>query len=606
MNSLNALAHLALLATGALAYPTSNYSPAAAVGLLKRATGTVGKNQTSGNGGYGNGNGPNLNTPSDRGAWLKDYDINTDWYNEWPNTGVVREYWLSVENSTFAPDGYDRLMLTFNGSYPGPTIVADWGDTVRIHVKNNMEFNGTSIHWHGLRQLWTTEQDGVNGITQCPIAPTDSFTYEWTATQYGTSWYHSHFSLQYAEGVAGAIVINGPTSANYDVDLGPVTLTDWYHATAFSEWHVAQTSGPPAAQNGLINGTNVFDCTGSTDTACVGGGKRFEFPAFEYGKKYKLRLINTSTDTHFRVSLDGHSLTVVAADFVPITPFTTDFLSIGIGQRYDVIIEANAPADNYWFRATIQTTCSAANTMALDVKGIVRYSTATTSGDPTTSAGTMTDSCLDEPLESLVPVVAKPVTESDLSTAQDVEVSIAITTVFKWTLNGISADIDWASPTLLKLLDGESYPTDYHVLDLPTANQMYYLVIETTLGITHPIHLHGHDFYILAQGTGAFNETSTPVNWANPMRRDVAMLPASGHLIIAFETDNPGIWLMHCHIAWHVSGGFALQFVERSADILANITIDNTWHDTCTNWNTYDASGIDPPKDDSGLRKMMF
>lgn len=93
MNSLNALAHLALLATGALAYPTSNYSPAAAVGLLKRATATVPNNQTSGNGGYGNGNGngPNLNTPSDRGAWLKDYDINTDWYNEWPNTGVVRE-----------------------------------------------------------------------------------------------------------------------------------------------------------------------------------------------------------------------------------------------------------------------------------------------------------------------------------------------------------------------------------------------------------------------------------------------------------------------------------------------------------------------------------
>jgi hypothetical protein len=85
MNSLNALAHLALLATGAMAYPTSNYSPAAAVGLLKRAT--VGNNQT-----YGNGdNGPNLNTAEDRGAWLKDYDINTDWYNEWPNTGVVRE-----------------------------------------------------------------------------------------------------------------------------------------------------------------------------------------------------------------------------------------------------------------------------------------------------------------------------------------------------------------------------------------------------------------------------------------------------------------------------------------------------------------------------------
>lgn len=169
-------------------------------------------------------------------------------------------------------------------------------------------------------------------LSQGPVAPGHSLTYEWTATQYGTSWYHSHFSLQYAEGVAGAIVINGPTSANYDVDLGPIIVTDWYHETAFSLWHLAQSGGPPSAQNGLINGTNTFDCSGSTDTNCVGGGANFEFPEFEYGKKYLLRFVNTATDTFFKLSLDGHSMTVVAADFVPITPFTTDYLSIGIGK----------------------------------------------------------------------------------------------------------------------------------------------------------------------------------------------------------------------------------------------------------------------------------
>lgn len=109
-------------------------------------------------------------------------------------------------------------------------------------------------------------------------------------------------------------------------------LTEWYHKTTFSMWHTAQRSGPPEAQNGLINGKNVFDCSYSTDAACVGGGERYEFPEFEPGKRYLIRIINTSTDTHFRVSLDGHSMTVVAADFVPITPFTTGFLSIGIGM----------------------------------------------------------------------------------------------------------------------------------------------------------------------------------------------------------------------------------------------------------------------------------
>lgn len=137
-----------------------------------------------------------------------------------------------------------------------------------------------------------------------------------------------------------------------------------------------------------------------------------------------------------------------------------------------MIIEAKAAIDNYWFRATVQTTCSASNAQALNIKGIVRYSGAASTGELTSTAGTMTDSCLDEPLSSLVPVVTKPVAESDLSTAQDVDVSIAVTSVLKWTLNGISALIDWADPTLLRLLDSQTYPTDYHVLPLPNANQV--------------------------------------------------------------------------------------------------------------------------------------
>jgi hypothetical protein len=48
--------------------------------------------------------------------------------------------------------------------------------------------------------------DGVNGLTQCPIAPGDNFTYTWTARQYGSSWYHSHYSVQYADGAVGPLV----------------------------------------------------------------------------------------------------------------------------------------------------------------------------------------------------------------------------------------------------------------------------------------------------------------------------------------------------------------------------------------------------------------
>lgn len=90
---------------------------------------------------------------------------------------------------------------------------------VKIHVTNNLENNGTSIHWHGIRQKGSMEYDGVPGVTQCPIAPGDTMTYEFQATQYGTTWYHSHFTLQYANGLLGPLVINGPATANYDEDV---------------------------------------------------------------------------------------------------------------------------------------------------------------------------------------------------------------------------------------------------------------------------------------------------------------------------------------------------------------------------------------------------
>jgi FtsP/CotA-like multicopper oxidase with cupredoxin domain len=65
--------------------------------------------------------------------------------------------------------------------------------------------------------------------------------------------------------------------------------------------------------------------------------------------------------------------------------------------------------------------------------------------------------------------------------------------------------------------------------------------------IPHPIHLHGHDFYVIGAGTGVYSDPST-LNYNNPPRRDVATLPGGGYLVIAFVTDNPGAWLMHCHI----------------------------------------------------------
>lgn len=100
-------------------------------------------------------------------------------------------------------------MLVVNGQYPGPTIYANWGDTIEITVTNSLTTNGTGLHWHGMRQLNNNLMDGVPGLTECPIAPGQNKTYVLNATQHGTSWYYSHYSTQRGDGIVGPIVIYG-------------------------------------------------------------------------------------------------------------------------------------------------------------------------------------------------------------------------------------------------------------------------------------------------------------------------------------------------------------------------------------------------------------
>ncbi|KAJ4361052.1 uncharacterized protein N0V89_001621 [Didymosphaeria variabile] len=506
-----------------------------------------------------------------------------------PDTGVTREYYFELTDVTVAPDGYSRSAMAVNGSIPGPTIIADWGDTVVIHVTNSLtdSQNGTSIHWHGIRQNYTNDQDGVVSITQCPTAPGEQLTYTWKATQYGSSWYHSHFALQAWEGIFGGIIINGPATADYDEDLGMVFLNDWSHQTVDELYITAETSGPPTLDNGLINGTNTYD----------DGGYRFN-ASFTSGTSYRMRLVNAAVDTHFKFSIDNHTLQVIASDLVPIEPYNTTVLDIGMGQRYDIIITADqaSVADNFWLRAIPQSACSE-NDNTNDIKGIIYYGDS--ADTPTTSAYDYDDSCDDE-TANIVPYLSKTVGDSSSTSTEDATVAFNDDSLFRWYLNSTTMVVEWSDPTLSQILAGNtSYETSDAVIELPTADEWVYMVIETTFAVPHPIHLHGHDFFVLAQGSGTYSSDSVTLTTDNPPRRDTAMLPASGYLVIAFETDNPGAWLMHCHIGWHTSEGFALQFVERY-DEIAGITDSDRLEDNCAAWTTYEEE-YSIEQDDSGV-----
>lgn len=121
-------------------------------------------------------------------------------YDEVPFTGVTRYYNFTIERGVIAPDGYQKSVILINGQFPGPQIEANWGDMVEVEVHNQITGpeEGTSLHWHGLLQKSSPWMDGVPGVQQCPIAPGTSFKYTFQADLYGSTWYHSHYSAQYA------------------------------------------------------------------------------------------------------------------------------------------------------------------------------------------------------------------------------------------------------------------------------------------------------------------------------------------------------------------------------------------------------------------------
>ena len=188
--------------------------------------------------------------------------MNTNPYQTPPpiNTGVTRNYDFTIARATISPDGVNRSVILVNNQFPGPLIEANWGDMISVRVNNQITGpeEGTSIHWHGFLQKGTPYYDGAPALVQCPIAPGQSFTYSFLASLEGSSWYHSHFSAQYNGGLFGPIVVYGPETLPYDVDVGPVILSDWYHNDYYSLLQQIMTPGPNFtlvySTNNLING----------------------------------------------------------------------------------------------------------------------------------------------------------------------------------------------------------------------------------------------------------------------------------------------------------------------------------------------------------------
>lgn len=132
---------------------------------------------------------------------------------------------------------------------------------------------------------------------------------------------------------------------------------------------------------------------------------------------------------------------------------------------------------------------------------------------------------------------------------------------FLWTVNDVSFRGDYNAPLLLLANVGNtSYPYDPEWAVHNTGNATSVrLVVENTTPAAHPMHLHGHNMYVLSEGVGTWD--GSVVNSGNPQRRDVQLLQPDGYMVVQYDSVNPGVWPFHCHIAWHVSGGLYINLM---------------------------------------------
>ena len=291
-------------------------------------------------------------------------------------------------------DGERRSVIAINNQVPGPSILARQGQTLLVTVVNNLATESLAVHWHGQHVVDTPWMDGVAQLTHCPIPSYTNFTYQFTLDQVGTHWYHAHNGAQRTDGLHGALIVTSESEFN-GTDISPSTFIDQpeQHTLIFLDWQTSDSisvmetiasgarfpdpvdpsrvyqntltydeseSAPMPFVSALINGAGWKYTQGPTCTRSNNQNIPLSVFYVESGKTYRFRLIGAQNAYAFRFSIQGHTMTLLSSDGIPVEEKTTqngvDYIIVHSGERYDILVEANAPspsivAGNYWMLA---------------------------------------------------------------------------------------------------------------------------------------------------------------------------------------------------------------------------------------------------------------
>ncbi len=415
-----------------------------------------------------------------------------------------------------APPSYPITKVwSFNGVVPGPELRVRQGERLRFEAHNGLG-EDTTVHCHGIRL--PNNMDGIPYLTQKPIEPGKSFTYEFDVPDAGTYWYHPHLrsSEQVGRGLYGALIIEEREPIKVDRDITWM-IDDW---RLDKEAQIAGGFGdrPDMVHGGRIG--NIITVNGL-----------YQRPLnVKRGERIRLRLINAANARIFSLDFGDLSPKIIAYDGQPVTPHeaSNGLIFLAPAMRVDLIIDMMGKPGS---KVVVQDNFFRDSTELLTT---FVYDKTTLRDKPLQSAIQLPNNTMPEPDMGAI-------TTHDIvfnggmmggglmrgSGARNMMEQMRDGKV--WFINGVAVSKHISDP-VVTLQKGRSYLFD----------------MRNDTVFDHPIHLHGHSFRVLSRN-GILTKHQ---EW-----QDTVLMAPRERVQIAFVADNPGDWMFHCHIFEHQESG---------------------------------------------------
>lgn len=439
-----------------------------------------------------------------------------------PGPGTVRR--LAAGTRVLEVNGRPATMFALTGPDGTPGITLAPGERFAVRLENQAGAP-TIVHWHGQAPDW--KQDGFPWPQTPPIAAGAAQAYDFAAIP-GTYWMHSHQGMQEQRLMTAPLIVHDAASQAADAQEIVLMLHDFSFTPPDEILAGLQKDGGMMGMGGGMGGMGTMSgmSMGGADLndvkydAYLANERTLADPQVRRvaaGQMVRLRVINGSSSTNFWLDLGALSGQVVAVDGHNVAPVSGAAFPIAMAQRLDIMLRLPA-SGVYPVFAQVEGKTDRTG-LILATPGAVVGTFESQAQAPAPAV----DLSLERQLTAVAGLSPRPV---DLVLPLKLGGDMS---QYDWSLN----DKLWPDPAVLMVKPGQRV-----VIDMVNHSMM-----------SHPMHLHGHSFQVVALN-------GTPINGA---MRDTVLVPPMGRVQIALDADNPGRWALHCHNLYHMMAGMMTE-----------------------------------------------